>query len=138
LPRTTAPPSTLTAPSTATTTAAPPTTTPTTNTTPTTTTPGGGANGSPALTVWPSGTRGWTVVLLITKDKAKATSRARDAARKSISAGVIHGADYGGFNRSDWIAFMGQYPKRDAAARAEKGYAAKGFSGKPRFIKPKR
>ena len=135
-PRTTAAPSTLTTPS-STTTTAPPKTTPTTNTAPTTTTPSGGANGSAALTVWPSTTRGWTVVLLITRDRAKAMSRARDAARKSISAGVIHGSDYSGFNRADWIVFMGQYPRRDAAVRAQKGYAAKGFSGKPRFIKPK-
>jgi hypothetical protein len=127
-PPTTAPPKTITT--------APPSTT-TSTTPPPTTTPSGGANGSPTLTVWPSSTRGWTVVLLITNDKAKATARARDAARKAISAGVIHGSDYAGFNRADWIVFMGQYPKRDAAARAEKGYAAKGFSGTPRFIKPK-
>ena len=98
----------------------------------------GGANAGAPLTTWPSATRAWTVVLITTKDEARARARAREAARKSISAGVIHGADYAGFTKDEWIVFMGQYPKRAAASRAAKSYASKGFSGNPRFIKPKK
>jgi len=136
-PRTTAPPlPTTTTPTTTATTTPPKATTPTTPTT--TTPPSGGANAGAQLTTWPPATRGWTVVLITTKDEARARSRAREAAVKSISAGVIHGADYAGFAKDEWIVFMGQYPKRAAAAKAAKSYASKGFSGNPRFIKPKK
>jgi len=112
-PSTTAPPLTTTAPTTP-----PPKTTPPTTTPTTTTPPSGGANAGAPLTTWPSATRAWTVVLITTKDEARARTRAREAARKSISAGVIHGADYAGFAKDEWIVFMGQYPKRAAASRA--------------------
>jgi hypothetical protein len=129
----TAPPvPTVTTPSTA-------TTPPTTSTTPTTPTPpSGGANSGALLTPWPTGKRGWTVILLVTRDRARAQARARAAAAAAISAGVLRGAGYAGFKPQEWVAFMGQYDNRAAAARAAKGYATKGFAGKPRFIKPKK
>src|SRR5438067_1319556 len=55
---------------------------------------GGASAGGGLLTTWPAGKTGWTVVLTKLKDKKRAQDRARAAARKSISAGVISGADY--------------------------------------------
>ena len=98
----------------------------------------GGASAGETLTQWPSGKKGGTVLLTTAKSKKKAQDRAREAARRSISAGVIHGADYQGFGSNEWIACMGQSDTRAAAARAAKAYADKGFSGKPREITPKK
>ena len=121
-------------------TTAPPTTTSTQTaptTAPPTTTTAPPTGGTASLTTWPAGSSGWTVVLLEINDRGQARARARDAARHSISAGVLRGSDYAGFNRGTWIAFAGQYPRRAAAARAEKRYAKKGFPGNPRFVKPR-
>jgi hypothetical protein len=100
-------------------------------------TSGGSAAGA-TLTQWPAGKSGWAVVLTKAKSRKEAEDRARQAARSSISAGVIHGADYAGFGADQWIAFMGQYDSRAAASRAEKAYAAKGFPGKPHKVSPKK
>jgi hypothetical protein len=130
-------PPTTTLPTTPTT---PPTTT--TPTTPGTTTPTspqtGGSPSATGLTTWPVGKSGWTVVLVTTKKRTEAESRARAAAGRQISAGLLKGADYAGFAPGEWIVFMGQYDTRTAAARAEQAYAAKGFAGKPRQITPKK
>jgi hypothetical protein len=98
----------------------------------------GGASAGELLTTWPASKTGWTVVLVKLKDQNKARDRARAAARKSISAGIISGADYVGFASDQWIVFMGQYDTRKAAARAAKAYAGKGFTGKPTQITPKK
>jgi hypothetical protein len=98
----------------------------------------GGASAGGVLTTWPAGKTGWTVVLTTTNDRKQAEDRARQAAAKSISAGVLHGADFQGFASGKWIAFMGQYDTRAAANRAEKSYGSKGFAGTPRQIKPKK
>lgn len=98
----------------------------------------GGAAAGALLTSWPADKSGWTVVLGKFDDQAKAQDRARAAAAKAISAGVLRGADYKGFPQGQWIAFMGQYDKRAAAARAAKQYAAKGFSGQPHQVTPKK
>ncbi|MEA2307835.1 MAG: hypothetical protein QOI65_121 [Thermoleophilaceae bacterium] len=105
-----------------------PTTTGTTPTTPQTAT----------LTTWPAGTTGWTVVLTTMPDRNQAEARARSAAGQQISAGVLKGSDYRGFKKTEWVVFMGQYDSKSAAARAGKGYAKKGFPGKPEQIRPKK
>jgi hypothetical protein len=97
-----------------------------------------GASTSVTLTSWPAGQKGWTVVLMVGKDRGKVEERARAAARSSISAGVLKGDDYQGFKPGVWVAFMGQYDKREGAQKAKKTYASKGFSGKPREITPKK
>jgi hypothetical protein len=83
------------------------------------------------------GKSGWTVVLVTTPDKGQAETQARNAAKQSISAGVLSGSEYDGFEKGTWIAFMGQYDTKSAAKRASESYKAKGFSGTPTAIKPK-
>jgi hypothetical protein len=113
----------------------PPTTTPSTTTTAPTTSP---SPGQSALTTWPPGSSGWTVLLTTTTDRKQAEDRAHQAAAQQISAGVLKGSDYAGFASDEWIVFMGQYDSRKAATRAEKGYTKKGFAGLPRQIKAKK
>ena len=98
----------------------------------------GGAPGNATLTSWPAGSSGWTVVLVTATKQKQAEDRAREAAAKSISAGVLRGSDYQGFSANEWVAFMGQYQTKAAAQRARKSYADKGFPGDPQQIKPKR
>jgi cell division septation protein DedD len=131
----TPPPVATTAP----TTTAPTTTAPTTtNTAPTTTntTPSGGAAPG-ALTTWPPGKAGWTVLLITTTNKSEAEKTARNAAKESISAGILDSDYYVGFQKDSWVAFMGQYDSKAAAKNAAKSYQQKGFSGTPTEIKPK-
>jgi SPOR domain len=98
----------------------------------------GGAAAGVTLTDWPAGKSGWTVVLATAKNRPDAEARAREAAGRSISAGVLQGSDYSSFGPDEWIAFMGQYDSRAAARRAGKAYAAKGFGGKPHKVTPKK
>jgi hypothetical protein len=125
------PPPTTTAP----TTTAPPTTTNTAPTTTDTAPTGGAAPGT--LTTWPPGKAGWTVLLITTTNKSEAEKTAHNAARESISAGILDSDDYAGFQKDSWVAFMGQYDSKAAAKRAAKSYQQKGFSGTPTEIKPK-
>jgi hypothetical protein len=133
-PVTPVPPVATTAPTTA-----PPTTAPTTtSTSPTTTdtTPTGGA-GAATLTTWPPGKSGWSVVLITTTNKSEAEKTATNAAKESISAGILDSDEFEGFQKGSWVAFMGQYDTKAAAKRAAKSYQQKGFSGTPTRIKPK-
>jgi cell division septation protein DedD len=134
-PRPTAPAAplpTTTAPTTTAPTTTAPTTTDTTPTTPTTPTGGAGT-----LTTWPPGKSGWTVLLITTSNKQEAEKTAGNAAKKSISAGILDSNDYKGFQKDSWVAFMGQYDTKAAAKRAAKAYKDKGFSGTPTEIRPK-
>jgi hypothetical protein len=124
---------TATAPTTTAPTTTAPTTTDTTPTTPTTPSTGGAAT----LTTWPTGKRGWTVLLITTTNKQEAEKTARNAAKQSISAGILDSNAYKGFQKDSWVAFMGQYDTKSAAKRAAKAYQQKGFSGTPTEIKPK-
>jgi cell division septation protein DedD len=127
------PAATTTAP----TTTAPTTTAPsTTDTAPTTTetTPAGGAG---SLTTWPPGKSGWTVLLITSTNKEEAEKQAREAAKKSISAGVVDSDEFKGFQKDSWIAFMGQYDTKAAAKRASQSYKDKGFAGTPTELTPK-
>lgn len=130
------PPLATTAPTTTAPTTTAPTTTGTTGTT-TGTTPTGGASAAGTLTNWPPGKAGWTVLLITTTNKSEAEKTARNAAKESISAGILDSDDYIGFQKDSWVAFMGQYDSKSAAKRAAKSYQAKGFSGTPTEIRPK-
>jgi hypothetical protein len=157
---TTAPPTTPTLPQATTTPpATPPTTTgpttPTTPTSPTTptapttpTTPGatppapnsppnlGGGGSGGAIASWPAGKTAYTVVLVSSKSKSQANSKAREAKTRGISAGVLHSNDYSSLNPGYWVAFAGQYKSASAARSKADSVRSQGFSqAYPRLVK---
>jgi hypothetical protein len=106
-----------------------PTGTPSTPTTPppaTTTAPRPGA-----LTAWPAGRSGFTVVLQSIPSSAGrslALARARDASRAGLpQVGVLDSSRYASLHPGYYVVFSGIYSSRSQADRARSAAVAKGF-----------
>jgi hypothetical protein len=85
---------------------------------------------------WPSGKSAFTVVLASTGGQGQAVSKARDAVKRGIPAGVLHSDDYSSLKPGFWVVFAGQYPSSKKAEADIDKYAGMGFGGGyPRLVK---
>jgi cell division septation protein DedD len=110
----------------------PPTTT--TPTTPTPTTPA--PSTSPAVASWPPGKTAYTVILISTKRRSQANTKAKEAKSRGIDAGVLRSDDYSSLNPGYWVVFAGQYKTSGEASSHVQEFASKGFTGGyPRLVK---
>jgi hypothetical protein len=93
-------------------------------------------SGSGSVASWPPGKTAYTVVLISPKSRSQAYSKARQAKRNGIDAGVLHSNDYSSLNPGYWVVFVGQY-KTMAKAQSHVGdYTGKGFpAGYARLVK---
>ena len=87
----------------------------------------GGAGEAGALTAWPSGKSGFTVVLASETNRAAAEAKARRAVAAGLSAGVLRSSDYRSLNPGYWVAFAGQFDSMGEARSSARSAAAKGF-----------
>jgi hypothetical protein len=77
-------------------------------------------------------------VLQSATSRSSADSKARQAVRRGIPAGVLNSSDYSTLNPGYWVVFAGQFDSSSEARRAAERYAAQGFGGGyPRLVKPK-
>jgi hypothetical protein len=108
-----------------------PTGAPSTPTTPppaTTTTPAPGA-----LTAWPVGRTGYSVILESiprSSGRSLAVARAREASRSGLpEVGVLESSRYSSLHPGYYVVFSGVYASSSQAERARVSAAAKGFPG---------
>jgi len=78
---------------------------------------------------WPEGKDAFTVVLLSARSRAGAQSRAREAARAGVPAGVLRSSDYKSLRPGYWVVFAGQFSSQEQARRAQGRYGSQGFAG---------
>jgi hypothetical protein len=86
-----------------------------------------------ALTAWPAGQNGYTVVLesipSSSDGRALALERARSASRAGLAqVGVLDSSRYSSLHPGYSVVFSGIYDSRDEADRAQAAANAKGFS----------
>lgn len=121
-----APPASTSTPAAPTTPAAPPTSaTPTTP--PTTAKPTPAAPlGSGGVQTWPSGKRGWTVVLGTEVEQSMARSRAQGYLAKGVKAGVLDATRYSFSTPTGaFVIFYGVFDEQSTAVTSESGLADK-------------
>jgi hypothetical protein len=85
-----------------------------------------------ALTTWPAGESGYTVVLESIPSagdgRALALARARSAARAGLpKVGILDSSDYSSLHPGYFVVFSGIYAARDEADRAQSTANGKGF-----------
>jgi hypothetical protein len=84
-----------------------------------------------ALTEWPTGRSGFTVVLEsipTSGGRSLALARARDASRAGLpEVGVLDSSRYSSLHPGYYVVFSGIYSSRSQADRARSAAAAKGF-----------
>jgi hypothetical protein len=85
-----------------------------------------------ALTAWPVGRSGFTVVLEsipASAGRSLAVARARDASRAGLpQVGVLDSSRYSSLHPGYFVVFSGIYSSRAAADRARSAASAKGFA----------
>jgi hypothetical protein len=86
-----------------------------------------------ALTAWPAGRNGYTVVLESipagSNGRALALARAKAASRAGLpQVGVLDSSRYSSLHPGYWVVFSGIYDSRGQADRAQASTNAKGFS----------
>ena len=75
-------------------------------------------------------------MLASTGSRGSAESKARDAVKRGIPAGVLRSDDYSSLKPGFWVVFAGQYPTSEAAEEDIEKYAGMGFGGGyPRQVK---
>ena len=104
-------PKTATAPATSSTTASQPTTTPSTSPPPT-------APTSNAISPWPAGKQGWTVVVRQVKDRAAAVARAKQLSKQGVDTGLLRSSDYPGLDQGFWMVYSGRFSSQAKAQAA--------------------
>jgi SPOR domain len=83
----------------------------------------------PAISAWPVGLPGWTVVLATRRDPAAARATATRIAAAGISVGVLDTSQHPALEPGQWLVFSGRYPTRAAAAAQAGALLAKGETG---------
>jgi hypothetical protein len=81
----------------------------------------GGTAGTPAVSDWPAGKTGYTVVLESAATQSAANARAADLAGKGIQVGVLDSSGYASLTPNRYVVFSGQYASRDEARVALRG-----------------
>ena len=84
------------------------------------------ASTTAAITSWPAGVTGFTVVLGVIPDKAAATASATKIAAAGIPVGLLYSSDYSSMSPGDWIVFSGTYSTSALASAAATALKAKG------------
>jgi hypothetical protein len=84
-----------------------------------------------ALTAWPAGRSGFTVVLEsipISSGRSLAVARAREASRAGLpEVGVLDSSRYSSLHPGYYVVFSGIYSSRSEAERGRSAASAKGF-----------
>jgi hypothetical protein len=104
---------TTTAPATSSTTASQPATTPSTSTTAATPTRN-------AISPWPTGKQGWTVIVRQVKDRATAVARAKQLSKQGVDTGLLRSSDYPGLDQGFWMVYSGRFSSQAKAQAASK------------------
>jgi hypothetical protein len=87
---------------------------------------------------WPAGKTAYTVVLVSATNRNAADSKAEQAIKRGIKAGVLRSDDFSSLRPGYWVVFAGQFDTSEEATRAADRYAEQGFGGGyPREVKPK-
>jgi hypothetical protein len=81
----------------------------------------GGTAGAPALSDWPAGKTGYTVVLESSSSRSAADARAKDLAGQGIPVGVLDTSGYATLTPKRYVVFSGQYASRGEARVALRG-----------------
>ena len=85
---------------------------------------------------WPSGLRGFTVVLLSNEDRASATRFARSAAGPADRIGVISSSDFRTLPQGFFVVFAGRYASRAEADEAAGRLAGRFPGAFPQLVRP--
>ena len=85
--------------------------------------------GLTAISEWPSGLPGWTVVLAHTHREVLAYAMATSLARSGVAAGVIYSSQHPGWIPGFWAVFSGRYSTQAAAKAAAATLVADGHAG---------
>lgn len=75
---------------------------------------------------WPTGARGWTVVLAGSTSHATAKALATPIRSSGITVGILNSSRHKAMAPGQWLAFSGHYPTRTAARAQAKAFAAQG------------
>ena len=95
-------------------------------------------SGGGEIAEWPAGKTAYTVVLVSATSRNAADSKAEQAIKRGIKAGVLRSDDFSTLRPGFWVVFAGQYDTSEQATRAADRYAEQGFGGGyPRQVKPK-
>jgi SPOR domain len=81
----------------------------------------GGTATTPAVSDWPAGKTGYTVVLESAASRSAADARAKDLSGKGIPVGVLDTSGYTSLTPNRYVVFSGQYASRDEARVALRG-----------------
>ena len=81
----------------------------------------GGTATTPAVSDWPAGKTGYTVVLESASSRSAADARAKDLSGKGIPVGVLDTSGYASLTPNRYVVFSGQYASRDEARVALRG-----------------
>jgi septal ring-binding cell division protein DamX len=85
----------------------------------------GGTAATPAVSDWPAGKTGYTVVLDSSSSQPTAEARAKDLAGQNIPVGVIDTSGYRRVAGGRYVVFSGQYSTREEARVALRGLAGR-------------
>jgi hypothetical protein len=84
---------------------------------------------APAISTWPAGLPGWTVVLATRRDPAAARATATRIATGGISVGMLDTSQHPALKPGHWLVFSGRYPTKAAAEAQAAALLAKGETG---------
>ncbi len=82
-----------------------------------------------AISTWPVGLPGWTVVLATRRDPAAARATATRIAAAGISVGILDTSRHAALQPGRWLVFSGRYPTKAAADAQAAALLAKGETG---------
>jgi hypothetical protein len=71
-----------------------------------------------AISPWPAGKQGWTVVVRQVRDRAAAVTRAKQLSKQGVDTGLLRSSDYPGIDQGFWVVYSGRFSSQAKALAA--------------------